>query len=156
QANRSITDSTATAPYTGNFRPEGGSLDSLYAGATATTGTRGINGVWTLEITDFRNSGTPQPLQNVAPFFITFTSGLVAGTPTTIARTFVRGSLTNTFPTASAATPTANGIGPGLVLASDNTLGAYSQFQGRIYAAFVDRIRNIGNPADNTDVFLMA
>ena len=45
------------------------------------------------------------------------------------------------------------------MLASDNTLGAYSQYQGRIYAAFVDHVRltgNITNPADNTDIFLMA
>src|SRR6185437_4009028 len=60
-------------------------------------------------------------------------------------------------PTGSQATP--NGIGPGLVLASDNTLGAYSQHQGRLYAAYVDHIRLTGvvtNPADNTDIFLLA
>ena len=45
------------------------------------------------------------------------------------------------------------------MLASDNTLGAYSQFQGRIYAAFVDHVLLTGaitNPADNTDIFLEA
>ena len=31
------------------------------------------------------------------------------------------------------------GIGPGAVIASDNTLGAFSQFQGELYVAFVGR-----------------
>ena len=47
----------------------------------------------------------------------------------------VIGSLTDTYPTAAPSTP--NGVGPGLVLAEDNTLGPYSPYQGRIYAAFV-------------------
>src|SRR5262249_32477821 len=156
-----ITDTTASAPYTGYFRPEGGNrgqgLDAAYTGATATAGSGGINGVWTLELTDFRNSGTPPPAQSVQNFTLTFTSGLTMGTERTIADTYFRGSLTGQYPTASQATP--KGIGPGLVLASDNTLGAYSQVQGRIYAAFVDHIRLTGvitNPADNTDIFLMA
>jgi subtilisin-like proprotein convertase family protein len=153
-ANRLVTDSTATAPYTGFFRPEGGSLDFAYGSATATTGVGGINGTWILQVTDFRNSGTPPPAQSVQNFTLSFTSGLAAGTQTTIAETLVRGSATGTFPTAAPVSP--QGIGPGLVLASDNTLGAYSQFQGRIYAAFVDRVRVVNNPADNTDIYLMA
>jgi subtilisin-like proprotein convertase family protein len=152
-ANRRITDSTATAPYTGLFRPEGGSLDAAYGLAPA-TGVNGIDGTWILQITSFRNDGTPPPPESVQNVTLTFTSGLAAGTQTTIAETLVRGSLTGTYPTASSVSP--QGIGPGLVLASDNTLGAYSQFQGRIYAAFVDHIRAQGNPASNTDIFLMA
>ena len=96
------------------------------------------------QITDNVNSGTPPPNQPVRSFALTFTSGQVAGTQTEIAETYVRGSLTGTYPTTAPATP--NGIGPGLVLASDNTLGAYSQFQGRIYAAFVDHIQHHRQP----------
>ena len=162
QATRLITDTTAAAPYTSYFRPEGdgstttsaNEIDGFYGGATPTSGVNGIDGVWTLEITDNVNSGSPPPRQLVQSLSLNFTSGLTAGRQTEIAETLVRGSLTGTYPLASAATP--QGIGPGLVLASDNTLGAYSQFQGRIYAAFVDRVRVTGNPADNTDIFLEA
>ena len=137
-----ITDTTAAAPYTSSLPPRGrrdhhdlGQRDRRrYGGATPTSGVNGINGVWTLQITDNVNSGTPPPNQSVQSLSLTFTSGLVAGTQTVIAGTLVRGSLTGTYPTASPATP--KGIGPGLVLASDNTLGAYSQYQGRIYAAY--------------------
>ena len=165
QATRLITDTTAAAPYTGHFRPEGdgstttsgNEIDLDYGGATPTSGVNGIDGVWILQITDNVNSGTPPPRQMVQSLSLNFTSGLTAGTQTLMGETYVRGSLTGTYPLASAATP--QGIGPGLVLASDNTLGAYSQFQGRIYAAFVDHIRVTGvitNPADNTDIFLEA
>ena len=50
------------------------------------------------------------------------------------------------------------GIGPGPVIASDNTLGAFSQFQGKLYVAFVGvhwRPRmpqtSNANPAGNTE-----
>ena len=55
----------------------------------------------------------------------------------------VGGSLTDTYPTAAPSTP--NGVGPGLVLAEDNTLGPYSPYQGRIYASFVGYF-NFSNP----------
>ena len=66
------------------------------------------------------------------------------------------GSLTMPYPTASAASPV--GISPGVVLASDNTLGSFSPYQGRIYAAFVGYfnviVDGVKNPTDNTDIFL--
>ena len=49
-------------------------------------------------------------------------------------------------------------IGPGLVMAQDNTLGAYSPYEGRIYAAFVGyinvKVDGFTNPTSNTDIFL--
>ena len=49
-------------------------------------------------------------------------------------------------------------IGPGLVMAQDNTLGAYSPYEGRIYAAFVGyinvKVNGFTNPTSNTDIFL--
>ena len=43
-------------------------------------------------------------------------------------------------------------------MASDNTLGSFSPYQGRIYAAFVGyynvTVAGVKNPADNTDIFL--
>ena len=47
-------------------------------------------------------------------------------------------SLSSNFSTASAASPV--GVGPGMVLAKDNTLGPISPHHGRIYAAFVGYI----------------
>ena len=45
-----------------------------------------------------------------------------------------------------------------MVMASDNTLGSFSPYQGRIYAAFVGyfnvTIDGVKNPTDNTDIFL--
>ena len=69
------------------------------------------------------------------------------------------GSLTDNYPRAAPSTP--NGVGPGLVLAEDNTLGPYSPYQGRIYAAFVGYFNvafpfaNDQNPTTNTDIFLV-
>ena len=49
-------------------------------------------------------------------------------------------------------------IGVGLVMAEDNTLGANSPYEGRIYAAFVGyinvKINGFTNPTTNTDIFL--
>ena len=42
------------------------------------------------------------------------------------------------------------------MIASDNTLGAYSPFEGRIYVAYVGRFLNNNTPADNTDIYLVA
>ena len=68
----------------------------------------------------------------------------------------VAGTVGNIFPTTSVASPT--GISPGLVMAVDNTLGSFSPFQGRIYAAFVGyfnvTVSGVKNPTDNTDIFL--
>ena len=54
--------------------------------------------------------------------------------------------------------PTNVPINVGLVMAQDNTLGANSPFEGRIYAAFVGYIDvtvdGFTNPTTNTDIFL--
>ena len=49
------------------------------------------------------------------------------------------------------------------MIASDNTLGAFSQFQGELYVAFVGRslataatsVTSNSNPAGNTDIYLI-
>ena len=155
QATRSIFDSTTTgtnansAPYVGHFRPEGGSMVNLYRGATAgaADSANSVNGTWTLRVTDFRNTN----IGFVSNWKLILTSGAVANTDTQVISTLVRAQQPGSQ-TASAATPL--GIAPMPVLASDNTLGAYSPHQGRIYLAYVDRSNRTGNPADNTDIFL--
>jgi subtilisin-like proprotein convertase family protein len=74
-----------------------------------------------------------------------------------VAITTVLGSTTNNFPLAAAAAP--NGIGPDASIASDNTLGSFSTYEGRLYVTYVDRYYlpsqgGNGNPPDNTDIFL--
>ena len=59
------------------------------------------------------------------------------------------------YPLAPAVSPN-RGIGPEAVIASDNTLGNFSQFQGRLYVAFVGRSTASGNPTDNTDIYLVS
>jgi large repetitive protein len=160
-ATRNIFDPNTTgtnangAPYIGHFQAEDGSLDSFVRSLS----TR--NGTWTLEITDFRTETNPG---NVREFDLQLTANMNAPTrEATIANFFgfgglvVGGSLSNNFPTSSAATP--NGIGPGLALAIDNTVGPDSPYQGRIYATFVGyydvKVDGIQNPNDNTDIFLV-
>jgi subtilisin-like proprotein convertase family protein len=139
-----------------------------------------INGMWNVQVTDVHSSN----LSNPASQFINFVSlafttafnqtggpGLtpgsnvgmlasaanVAGDPLFFSLVAAEGSLTNNFPRTSPVTP--NGVGPGLVLAQDNTLGSFSPHQGRIYAAFVGYYNftnfNIKNPTTNTDIFLL-
>jgi subtilisin-like proprotein convertase family protein len=149
----------AAAPFNGSFQPEGARFGqglSQYNGATLAQ----INGTWTIRITDFRSAGTTPPVQFVQAARLSLTSGLDgldSGTNGSVDRpintTFVRGTTGDVFSRATAAT--AKGIGPGLTVAQDNTLGSFSPFQGRIYAAYVDRIDTVDNPADNTDIFLV-
>jgi subtilisin-like proprotein convertase family protein len=143
----SVNNGNARAPYLGHFRPSGGSLASNYNGATLGQ----INGTWTLRINAGDAAGT---LNRVS---LDIASGLATGFDRFVATTRTRGNLAGSaapvYAAASATTP--NGIGPGLSLAADNTLGVFSPYQGRLYAAFTDnpQLPN-GNPIDNTDVFL--
>jgi hypothetical protein len=86
---------------------------------------------------------------------------IVAGTPT------VTGSNVPSYPVqyplAAPVAPTI-GIGPSPVIVSDNTLGSFSQFQGRLYVAFVghslfyagaDPFHLNANPTTNTDIYLI-
>jgi len=56
------------------------------------------------------------------------------------------------YPLTTPASPNL-GIGPEAVITTDNTLGAFSQFQGRIYVAYVNRL---GSLTTNTDIFLIS
>ena len=162
QATRNIFDpSTAApvtnanaAPYVGHFQAENGSLDATYGGAIAgaANAPNSVNGTWTLRITDFRNSNlTTPPFPAVVNWKLILTSGAIANSDAPVTLSFVRGQQGG-GQTASAASPL--GIAPMPVLASDNTLGAYSPHSGRIYLAYVDRSVATLNPTYNTDIFL--
>jgi subtilisin-like proprotein convertase family protein len=163
QATRNIVDINpfaggrgAAAPFNGLFRPEGGGLSQLNGASPGA-----LNGTWTLRITDFRASNITQPpfpaLQSATLGFTDGLNGVDAGSgrggpDRFVSTTFVRGAIGDVFSRGTAAT--AKGIGPHVVIAQDNTLGTFSAFQGRIYAAYVDRIDSVDNPADNTDIRL--
>ncbi len=136
------------APYTGTFKPSGN------LGAFAGQSSASLSGSWTLTLTNIStaNGGSI----NTAAVVLT---GLTASGQATVAEVDVRGAVGNSYGTGSAADPF--GIGPDPSLASDNTVGSFSQFQGRIYLTYVDRFdSNVttfsGNPADNTDIFMIA
>src|SRR5579883_3318271 len=167
-ATRDIFDPTTTgtngvsAPAVGHYRPELGSLDSFIQ-QVARDGD--LNGTWTLEITDFRTGSTPGFLQY---FSLQFTTGMSRGTPTTLSDVAnvnglsevvdpLGGAISDTY-SAFTTPATPNGVGPGLSMAIDNTLGN-SPYAGRIYAVFTGWLDlanplNNYNPVGNTDIFM--
>ena len=159
-AARSINDRGIGQGRAGTFRPEqsdqpfGGYVDlTAFNGMTAEQ----LSGTWTLTIVDYRDNGT-NPAPQLRDWSLNFASGVNVGSTTNVATTNVRGSQTGSYARGSAAAGP-QGIGPGIQIAQDNTLGSFSQHQGRIYVTYVGWIdyRNGGyvNPADNTDVFLV-
>jgi len=167
-ATRSIFDPTTTgtnantAPYLGNFRIEGSGFGGGFNSLTSFLDqeiAKGINGSWKLETIETSTSAPATP-SFINYWTLNFTQGLSANIDDVVVPgtkgLIVPGSITNTYSTASAAVP--NGIGPGIVMAQDNTLGSFSPYQGRIYTAFVGyydvTVFGVKNPTDNTDIFL--
>ena len=125
-----------------------------------------INGIWKIVTIDTSTSTTqPTPPNEVDFWTLNLSTGLqpdldvvvpAAVSGTGLVAEVLAGSVTNIYPTTSVASPT--GIGPGLVVAADNTLGSFSSYEGRIYAAFVGyyniKVDGIQNPTDDTDIFL--
>jgi subtilisin-like proprotein convertase family protein len=169
-AARPITDPGASAPYVDVFRPEQGGLNfgglEVFDGLTA----KDLNGVWTLKITDFRNdsqAATPPPQLTglLSLFQLNFGSGLTSanfGTDTTAVQAGpfsspgdpVRGAANAPYPLVTTSSPKL-GVGPGAVIAIDNTLGSYSPNQGRMYIAYTGIGTNSGL-SDDTDIYLIA
>ena len=126
--------------------------------ADAAQGIGSINGTWKLETID-TNTTAPSTPASVDFWTLNLASGTRPDVDVQVGGTLglvIGGSVTTPFPTASAASPI--GISPGLVMASDDTLGSFSPYQGRIYAVFVGyfnvTIAGVTNPTDNTDIFL--
>ncbi len=157
----------AAAPFIGDYRPE----EDFFTNPSNTNGITlneflatelrkgDINGTWSLETVDTNTSAPTTP--NILNFWtLSLSTGLtpdandvvMAGTNGLV----VPGSASNHYPTAAPSSPV--GISPGLVMASDNTLGSFSPYEGRIYAAFVGyynvTVYGVKNPTTNTDIFL--
>ena len=165
-ATRSIFDSTTSGtnaisgPAIGDYLPEGagfgggGSLDAFLAQELA----KGmINGNWKL-ITLDSNTSAPSSPNYLINWSLSFGRGLAADNDVVLPNT--NGLVIAGTAGAGAVTVPSSpiSIGPGLVMAQDNTIGAYSPHEGRIYTAFVGyynvTVFGLKNPTTNTDVFL--
>jgi subtilisin-like proprotein convertase family protein len=183
----------AASPFIGQFRPEsdfinGETLDSFVKSVALADPAAFNNGTWILDIANVSPTAPTAPLTSPADlraFSLNFTKGMSVGTsegsianifgyvypannPIQFTALVVGGALTDTY-AVTPAPSTPQGVGPGLVLAIDNTLGPYSPYGadvggssgrtfGRIYAAFVGYLNvinplGIQNPRTNTDIF---
>jgi len=143
---------TGTAPFAGSFQPEKAPGDTAATLNAYLTGV--LTGAWTLSITDMKMdpAGTPGN-RELLGWSLSFTSGLTPGTDVAVATTRVRGAISSPFPTAQPVLPD-RGFGPGATVASDNTLGSFSAYQGRLYVAYTGYTGTAAG--DRTDIFLMS
>ena len=160
EAARLIFDTGNTAPYIAHFRPEGGSLSTLYG-----TDVASLNGTWTLRIEDVRdddrNAGfTPN-------LFIPRLDSWSLKMSSLIRQGFGTDQIPNPLGVADNPTPgvagtgfnlggtgasnaTALGFGGAVSAAYDTSLGSFSPFSGRLYAAYTSGNGNIFvNTSDN-------
>ena len=159
-AAQSIKGSQGTAA---TYRAEGNvanavgqTLSGIFGGLNASQ----VNGSWKLVVTSYLSgaSGT------VNSFGLSITGTVLGGEKQVVTLNpngGIRGSTNAAFfsDLGSMLAMPNRGIEPAPVIVSDNTLGANSAHEGRIYLAYVDRYNTTqvpNNPADNTDIFLLA
>jgi subtilisin-like proprotein convertase family protein len=155
-SSRSILDGGAASPYSGQYRPEGGNgglgntLLGAFAGLTSAQLNNTANGGWRLRIVDMRESAEgADPAPAIHSATLRIVQNLVDDSDPNFGQ-FANGQ-TNDFLTGAGVTPNnfegrnyttqptgnpVNGVGTGLVVAVDNTLGAFSPFQNRIYMSY--------------------
>ena len=149
-AHRSILDTSATAPYTGHFRPIG-NLQSAFQGLTNAQ----LSGTWTLQITDYRNetltATTPTPALIGASLDLTsgFSDISPNGQGVRVATSFLN-SGTKPFTDGIQGVP----VLPNASIASDNSLGAFSAHQGRLYIALTNDNYVAATGAYTTSTFI--
>lgn len=159
-ASRSILDPGAASPYSGEYRAEGsgtinnftfGRMNGYFGQLTPAQLTNAANGGWRLRVTDFRDSsdGNTDPAPALIKATLKISQNITDDNDTashppellrgvdspTGARTTLNNFEGRNYPTLPTGNPV-NGVGTGLVVATDNTLGAFSPFQNRIYVAF--------------------
>ena len=161
QALRRVNDPTGdNTRRMSHFRPELGSLAQFNLTADQINSTP-----WTLRVWDLVNNGMMQPPQSLRSWSIHFSNGLTSGADSTLVTGNLvlygatGGDIVNTLAIAKGpwqdATQRGNlpvhpdrGIAPNAVLASDNTLGSFSPYQGRLYMAFTTDAANRHNQSD--------
>ena len=151
--------------------PYGRSLDAFLQ--TLLSNGYNINGQWTLESIDNSTSAPSTPAfvnywtLNLATgqkpdandVVAVGTNFAVTNNPTLLGSVLAGPTVNGVHPIYPTTVPSSPiTIGPSLVLASDNTLGSFSPYEGRIYVAFVGYynviVDGFQNPASNTDIFL--
>lgn len=134
-------------PWVGRYQPETGTLNT-FNGMTAAQ----ARGTWTLRVTDYTHT---DPDVNQPNALLSCTIRIRGREQwmgnATVATTGVRGTIgTAAYANAADFTPMpARGVGPSFSIASDNTLGLFSPYQGRIYLAYT------AGGGDNTDIELV-
>jgi hypothetical protein len=173
---RLINDQNTKAPYASLERPEGAffgdTLSRFFPGGSASAAS--LEGTWILRITDFRNDGgMTAPKQFLVDWSLDFTGGMnLTGQPKLngLPAPPVKGTTTpitpNALPPAGdpiavvppIATTFQQPVGATPVIASDNTLGAFSPFQGRLYIAYtgIDYGAAIDSTTLGTGIYLVA
>ncbi|MDB5311736.1 MAG: regulatory domain of in-like proprotein convertase [Gemmataceae bacterium] len=162
EAPRQINDPNNVAPYIANFQPEGGNLSQFFGMTPAQ-----LSGTWKLEIFDSRNDRINVANNDIPSQFLNFWSlKFVAkqvnssspGSPTFGAQQVVTTSvMTGSVDATNAYKPTASpvtGVGAGVSLAYDQTLGSYAPFSGRLYAAYTVPVKDQGGNIIDTNIFL--
>jgi hypothetical protein len=132
---RVINDPTNKAPYTAHFQPERGNLQQIMHPVTDAGDPLAAGGTWTVRITKHQMTMdmTPDMLSYVA---LRFTSHLTPNSETTVAIGAIRDGVNRgNYATKPAYQPDV-GVGPSPAIASDNTLGSYSAYQGRLYVTY--------------------
>jgi subtilisin-like proprotein convertase family protein len=166
QAHRIINDPLNPDGNGFHLAPEFANLNPTFSGRTnAPFSIGGLNGTWTLEIVSFEDdeSDNPDSVQWLDSWSLNMTSGMVVNqsgttanlagqTDVAVAAGVVAGAFHGPYPLLTTASPDI-GIPSAPAVASDNTLGSFSPFVGRLYAAYVAQN---GGTADNTDIRLVA
>jgi subtilisin-like proprotein convertase family protein len=164
-AARSLTDGANKDPHIGYYIPDYAVGDSTFTAALDGALPVSVNGLWQLQVEDMRNNSPPEPAQYVLDWSLAFSSNLdtsltnsAAGPVTAVPPSsgptpaVLPSNATGApFPTLPAVEPD-TGIGPSLAVAQDNTLGAFSPFQGRIYLTYV--APGLA-PGDSSDIMLV-
>ncbi|HWB55077.1 MAG TPA: VCBS repeat-containing protein, partial [Tepidisphaeraceae bacterium] len=148
-ATTNIYNKNVASPYIGTYAPEastpGNNALAAFDGETASQ----LNGIWTITFIDnVPDSSNSVPAQ-IDSLKVGFTSA-VQSAQTNVATTYVHGALSGPFPLTVPSSPSL-GVGPGAVLASDNTIGAFSTQQGYLYVALTTKA---SNATTNTDISL--
>ncbi len=166
-APRSIADGSFAAPYIGRFTAEAGAkLDGATVAGQAGNSPN-ISGTWTLVVTDHKNEGETSiaaiPVQNVDRWTLNFshisTTGFgtdqtapVGNAQVLIPDNPVAGAAIAPYGQVNVGPFGPEGVGPGLSIAIDNSLGAFSPYEGTIYIAYT----GIGGGGTNTNVYLLS
>jgi subtilisin-like proprotein convertase family protein len=142
---RSLFDTSATAPYTGHYRPAGnlGSFD----GKTAAQ----LNGTWRLVITAYQpQTGGIGTFVDGATLDFTSGNSDITNNPQNLITDSYLNSTTQTYTSGIQAVP----VLPDPSIASDNTLGPDSPFEGRLYVAVTNDDFNDVTNAYTTSTFI--